>query len=288
MTGNKVRKLEFLLADARRQRCDTVITCGGVQSNHARTTAAAAATLGLKCALFLRGSPDSANEANLLLDHVVGAEVHFLGVDDYVHRRDEIMRDYAEELARQDRKAYVICEGGSNSIGTWGYVRALHEIYRQVRRRKLKVTGIAAAVGSGGTHSGLLLGTKLLGWRVPVYGINICDNRDYFVSKIGVEIQETIAKYKLRVKVTSADIRVIDGYVGEGYAMAAAQVHDLIRSVATESGIVLEPVYTGKAFFGMLEEMRKGTFGKRPTMIFVHTGGVYGLLNRTFADFYSS
>lgn len=285
-TGNKVRKLEFLLADAKRRGCDTVITCGGVQSNHARTTAVTASSVGMNCVLFLRGGSDAANEANLLLDRVVGAEVQFLGTDEYVRHRDEIMQEYADRLSQQNRKAYVICEGGSNAIGTWGYVRAVEEIYRQVLRKNLKVSGIVAAVGSGGTHSGLLLGTKLLDWRVPVYGINICDDRPYFERKIGNEIQDTIEKYGLKVKLRTADIHIIDGYVGEGYGTCSMPVHDLIRCVASETGIILEPVYTGKAFYAMMQEIGKGTFGKRPSLIFVHTGGLFGLLTRTFSEFY--
>lgn len=286
MTGNKVRKLEFLLAEARRDGCDTVITCGGVQSNHARSTAVAAARTGLDCMLFLRGDPGAANEANLLLDRVAGAQIEFLGHDEYAHHRVEIMAGYAEEVRRRNGKAYVIPEGGSNATGTWGYVRAAEELYRQVLRQGIRPKAIVAAVGSGGTHSGLLLGTKLLGWRVPVIGINICDNAPYFVSRIHEEIQATIDRYRLKVKCNEADVRILDGYVGEGYGVAALPVHDLIRCLASETGVILEPVYTGKAFYGMMQEMGKGTFGKKPTLIFVHTGGIFGLLTRSFAEFY--
>jgi D-cysteine desulfhydrase len=154
-TGNKVRKLEFLLAEARQQGCDTVITCGGVQSNHARSTAVAAASVGMKSVLFLRGPQDSLNEANLMLDRVVGAEIHFLSAEDYTQCRDSIMQEYAVQLDAQGRNAYVISEGGSNALGTWGYVKALEETCRQVKQLGLRINGLVAAVGSGGTHSGL-------------------------------------------------------------------------------------------------------------------------------------
>jgi D-cysteine desulfhydrase len=217
---------------------------------------------------------------------VTGAEIHFIGAEEYGKKRNAIMEEYARHLAGPRRKAYIICEGGSNAIGTWGYVRATEEIYHQVQSLKLKIDGIVAAVGSGGTHSGLLLGTKLLQWKVPVHGINICDNSDYFKAKIAEEISDTVKKYRLHVRVTAREIRIIDEYVGEGYGIAPMPVHDLIQCLASETGIILEPVYTGKAFYGLIQEIGKGTFGKRPNIIFVHTGGIFGLLTQNFSCLY--
>ena len=285
-TGNKIRKLEFLLAEARKQSCDTVITCGGVQSNHARCTAVAAASLGLRSVLFLRGAPDSVNEANLLLGRIVGAEVHFISAEEYTNDRNRIMQKYAEQLFAHGRKAYVVTEGGSNALGTWGYVKAVEETLIQVRRRGLRIGGLVAAVGSGGTHSGLLLGTLLLQWKIPVWGINICDDRDYFVARIENEIRETVDRFRLSVKFKTSDIRIIDGYAGDGYGIASPEVHGTIAQLAAETGIILEPVYTGKAFHGMLQEIGKGTFGKAPRLIFFHTGGIFGLLTGQFAAYY--
>jgi D-cysteine desulfhydrase len=196
------------------------------------------------------------------------------------------MQEYADRLRSGGRKAYVVNEGGSNALGTWGYIKAADETLRQVKRSGIRIGGLVAAVGSGGTHSGLLLGTLLLKWNIPVWGINICDDRRYFETKIENEINETIERFRLKVRFKPSDIRIIDGYVGEGYGIAAAGVHELIRSFATESGIILEPVYTGKAFYGMLKEIDKGSFGKRPSLLFYHTGGVFGLLAGKYAPYY--
>ena len=286
LAGNKIRKLEYLLADAKKKRCDTIITCGGMQSNHARAVAVASATLGCRSVLFLRGKRGSAIEGNLMLDHVVGAETRFISADKYRNRRNQIMQEYAEKIAIKGRRPYVICEGGSNAIGTWGYVRAIEELHGQVKRRGIKLRSIVTALGSGGTYSGLLLGTKLLNWKIPVFGVNICDDRSYFEGTINNILQETISRYGLKIRVRPSEIRILDGYVGEGYAMASPQVLELIQRVASETGIIFDPVYTGKAFLGMLEEIKRGTFGNKGTLMFLHSGGLFGLLTREYSAFY--
>lgn len=286
LTGNKVRKLEFLLADAKRKNCDTVITCGGVQSNHARAVAIASARLGMRCVLFLRGQAGSVQEGNLFLNRVVGAEIHFIGVEDYTHRRDRIMEEHAGALGREGHQAYVICEGGSNTLGVWGYVRAMEELYTQSRKWQRPLTGIVAAVGSGGTHAGLLLGARLLNWDISIFGFNVCDDRRYFEQRIHDILSHTITEFGLSVEIPREAIQIIDGYVGQGYGQTSESVHRLIAAVASETGIILDPVYTGKAFYGMIQEIERGTFGQRPILSFIHTGGVFGFMCREYSVYY--
>ena len=273
LSGNKVRKLEFLFADARAQGADHVITCGGAQSNHCRATALAAARLGFRSTLLLR-VPDPSQpppiEANILLDKLCGAEIRWVSREDYA-RRAELFPIVAEELRKAGRKPYVIPEGGSNPIGAWGYIRAMEELRSQLPPGPVT---IVYAAGSGGTGAGIILGIRLAGMRdARAVGVNVCDDRDYFVREIGQIIEGAIKKWHLEVAVPRKDIEILDGYVGRGYAISRPEELSLIRDVARTEGLVLDPVYTGKAFFGMREHVK--SLG--PRIVFMHTGGIYGL-----------
>lgn len=267
LSGNKVRKLEFLMADAVARKARTVITCGGEQSNHARATALCCARLGLDCVLLLR-TADPARppqlEGNIILDRLAGAKIRWITPDEY-RMRGELMN----EVAREVEAAYVVPEGGSNALGAWGYVGCLEELLGQVPRP----FAVVYACGSGGTGAGLLLGRKLLGATdVRVVGVNVCDDRDYFVRTIGAIL--TAAGHP-----EAADgIEIQDGYVGLGYARSRAEEIALIHRVARAEGLVLDPVYTGKAFFALARELERNRnrFGQR--IVFLHTGGIYGLL----------
>jgi D-cysteine desulfhydrase len=283
LSGNKVRKLEFVLAEAMDQGADTVITCGGAQSNHARATAIAAVKLGLKSRLILR-IPDPSNpppyEGNSLLDKVAGAEIVWVTPDEY-KQRDEIFEREADLLRRVGRKPYIIPEGASNSLGAWGYIRAIEELARDLNGLSggmEKPTTIINAAGSGGTSAGLVLGVLLLGLNVKVVSINVCNDRDYFVRTIGEICEKAIETYNLSIPFSrERDINIIDGYVGRGYAISRPEELKLIRDVARTEGIILDPVYTGKAFFGMTQELSRdpNCFGDR--IVFMHTGGIFGL-----------
>lgn len=282
--GNKVRKLEFLLAEAKAKQLKVVFTCGGVQSNHARATAVLCRQLGLECVLFLRGEapkPGAALEANLLLDRVFGATVRYVSQAEY----DDIGKTFvaaAEPYRQRDGKMpMLIPEGGSNDIGAMGYVAAFDEIMHQAGRDGLpdRFSSIVMATGSGGTHGGLLLGRNLLGWEddCRIVGFNISRDAEQMADRVKWVMIGAIQRYRLPTSFMPADIHVIDGYVGPGYAKATPELYDFIAELAREDGLLLDPVYTGKAFHGLMSELaaspeRAALFGKN--VLFIHTGGL--------------
>ena len=268
LSGNKVRKLEYLLADAQARGARRVLTCGGIQSNHCRATAIAAAQLGLGAVLFLRTTtpPDRDDPAtgNLKLDRLVGAEVRFISPAQY-RDRIALMTDAA---AGDD---YVIPEGGSNALGSWGYIRAVDELAGQWRTPP---TAILCAAGSGGTLAGLAIGLRRRGIDVPLFGVAVCDDANYFQTTVERISAEASARWPALPRVRAADVTVLDDYRGRGYALSTAEEQTDIESVARSSGLILDPVYTGKAFRALLHEPAR--FGPRP--LFIHTGGIFGLL----------
>jgi len=281
LTGNKVRKLEFLIADAMEAEADTLLTCGGEQSNHCRATAVAAAELGLRTQLLLRTRDPKAppaTEANLLLDRLVGAEIRWLSHEDY-RRRAQIFFEVEAALRAAGRRPYVIPEGGSNALGAWGYIRCVEELAAQLPADEAAT--LVYAAGSGGTGAGLILGVKLLRLKWRVVGVNVCDDRDYFVRVIGALVEDAIERYQLDVRFARSEIEIIDGYVGAGYARSQPAELASLCQVARKEGLVLDPVYTGKAFFGMASELKRDPrrFGDR--IVFLHTGGVFGLFPKT-------
>jgi D-cysteine desulfhydrase len=282
LSGNKIRKLEFLLADARAKGADTVITCGGAQSNHCRATALAAVRAGLNSTLLLR-TEDPINpppsHGNILLNRLAGAELVWITPAEYKERHNRFEMEQ-ERLSGRGKVAYIIPEGGSNQLGAWGYVKGMEEIANDLTAlgaEDFGETTVLSATGSGGTTAGLLLGARLLGLDLRVTGINVCDDQDYFVSEIGRICQGFIKDYSVDIAINSTDIDIVDGYVGRGYARSRQEELQAIYDLAQLEGVVLDPVYTGKAFYGMASEIRKNrsVFGKR--IVFVHTGGLFGL-----------
>lgn len=276
LSGNKVRKLEFLIAEASARECDVVLTCGGGQSNHCRAVAFAARQRGLDSLLFLR-VPDPQNppsvEGNIFLDKLAGAQIRWITPEEY-SRRMEVMGLAAEEFLKAGRKPYVIPEGGSDEVGAWGYIKAVEELAHQAPSGEAT---FIYACGSGGTGAGLILGVKLLDLPWRVVGVNVCDNREYFVKTISGIVEKVRARFELSFDFTPSEVEIQDGYVGRGYALSRPEELALIRDVARTEGVVLDPVYTGKAFYGMAHELAKDhrRFGKR--IIFMHTGGIFGL-----------
>lgn len=278
LSGNKARKLEFLLADAIADGCDTVVTCGGIQSNHARATAVAAREYGLDCHLVLNTrtpEDDPGIAGNLLLDRLVGAKLHRISWSDY-QRRDERISALARELEDKGKRPYLIPEGGSNALGTWGYIEAVRELQAQLQAQGLQVDDIFSACGSGGTAAGLSLGVALCGLPARVHAVNVCWDADHFYARVDAILRDLGAPFAAR------DILdVIDGHVGLGYAQSTSAELDLLRCTAAETGIVLDPVYTVKAFRGMCATLRAGgdrLRGKRS--LFIHTGGLFGLYDK--------
>jgi D-cysteine desulfhydrase len=286
LMGNKVRKLEYLMAEALQQQATHVITCGGEQSNHARATALAAAHLGLKSVLVLRtDNPEKppAITGNILLDRLVGAEIRWISRPAWKDR-NRLMADEAERIKSAGGRPYVIPEGGSNALGSWGYLKAAHELVEDL-------AGIAApdnpvtivyACGSGGTGAGLVLGWKLFGLQalgIRVTGIAVCDDKAYFVDSIGKICGDFEERWQLDAHVTPQDIDIIDSHVGLGYAKSRPEELATIRDVCRSDGIVLDPVYTGKAFHGVVTELKKDPKRFGSAVAFIHTGGMFGLFS---------
>ncbi len=283
LTGNKVRKLEYVMFEAQEKGADTVLTCGGAQSNHARATAVCAAKLGLRSLLLLR-TPDPSNppplDGNSFLDRLVGADIVWVTPEEY-QRRDEIFEREAGVLRKEGRKPYIIPEGASDPLGAWGYIRGVGELAADLAALDGgfdRPTTIIHATGSGGTAAGVILGAGLLGLNVRVASVNVCDDGDHFVQVIGEICEKVIDRFGLDMDFSrERDVKVIDGYVGLGYALSRPEELEFIRDVARSETIFLDPVYTGKAMYGLSKELARDSkqFGER--IIFIHTGGVFGL-----------
>ena len=283
LSGNKIRKLEFVLAEAQAQKADVVLTCGGAQSNHCRATAVAAAQLGLNCRLILRTDDPShppEPQGNILLDRLAGADIVWITPEQY-RKVDTVFAREAEDLKAAGRVPYIIPEGASSALGAWGYIHACRELKADLAQSELaadRSTTIVIATGSGGTAAGLILGARLHDRFARVVCINVCDDEAYFRNKIGGICEEAIDRYNLALSFDrKADIEIVDGYVGAGYALSRPEELALIRDVARREGIFLDPVYTGKAFFGMVNELKKDPRCFGDQIIFIHTGGMFAL-----------
>jgi D-cysteine desulfhydrase len=278
LTGNKVRKLEFIAGYAQDNGYDTLITCGGVQSNHCRATALVGAQLGMQVHLLLRGDAPATLDGNLLLDHLAGARVNCYPPRQYVSEIHDLFRHWQQFYADNGHKALAIPTGGSDGIGVWGYIAACEELSSDFREAGIDHAHIVTATGSGGTQAGLTLGAELHGLPATVWGVNVCDDARYFVDKVAADTHDWQQRYPY---VTPVEVitRVLDGYVGQGYGIADKEVYRLIQNLAQLEGVVLDPVYTGKAFRGMLAEIIEGRFEGCRDIVFVHTGGVFGLFS---------
>ncbi|MCB1846276.1 MAG: D-cysteine desulfhydrase family protein [Halieaceae bacterium] len=276
LSGNKVRKLEFITAHAIDEGYDTLITCGGLQSNHCRATAFAGAQLGLSVHLLLRGEAPAEADGNLLLDQLAGATVSCYPKHQYVAEIDALFQHWQQHYADLGRKALAVPTGGSDGIGAWGYIAACEELRADFAACGIQQAHIVTATGSGGTQCGLTLGAVLHGLPATVWGVNVCDDEQYFLDKVAADTADWRRRYP-GVPAAETRTRVIDGYVGQGYGIASPQVFALIAELAALEGVVLDPVYTGKAFAGMLAEIAAGRFQGCRDIVFMHTGGIFGL-----------
>ncbi|MCF2672714.1 MAG: D-cysteine desulfhydrase family protein [Fusobacterium varium] len=281
ISGNKIRKLEYSIYEALENGCDTLITCGGIQSNHARATAAAGIKLGMRAILVLRSDETPEMEGNYFLDKVIGADVRIISSDDYRERRMEIMQKIKAESDAEGHKAYIIPEGASNGIGSLGYYSAMKEIKEQEKELGIKFDRIVAAVGSGGTYAGLCMGNaEFFNGEKKITGFNVCDDAEFF-KKRSEEIIEEAQKYLDKsIIIKAEEMDIIDGYVGIGYAQSRDEELEFIQKTAKKEGVIFDPVYTGKAMYGMMNEIEKGTFKKGENVLFIHTGGLFGIFSK--------
>lgn len=260
--GNKVRKLEYELAEARAQNADVVLTTGGIRSNHARVTAAACARLGLKCHLILNGAPSS-HPASLFLDELYGATVQFVAGRE--ERATEMQR-MAEELRRKGHRPYAIPLGASTPLGALGYVRAAQEIATCGRR----FAAIFHSTSSGGTQAGLLAGLQLAASSTPVIGVSADDPAMEIAARVGAIVGGI---GDLLGETFQPAIEVDAAFVGEGYGIPTAQGREAIELAARCEGVVLDPVYTAKAMAALIARVREGRFSADQSVLFLHSGG---------------
>jgi D-cysteine desulfhydrase len=275
--GNKIRKLEYLVADAESRGAQSLITCGGVQSNHARATALVARERGLSVHLLLRSEDPRAPHApvgNLLIDRLLGADIQFITHEQYA-RRGTLMAELAAELSNKGQRAYVIPEGGSNGLGALGYVDAMAEVRAQLDRGEAggpaEFDVVAHACGSGGTAAGVALGARLHGVAKTTLSFAVCDNRAYFDATIArISAEATALVPQLPSDVAPV---VHDAWKGPAYGVASEAQARFILEVARETGLLFDPVYTGKALYGLAQIVPKPR-----RVLFLHTGGLPGLL----------
>ncbi|MDX8335011.1 1-aminocyclopropane-1-carboxylate deaminase/D-cysteine desulfhydrase [Candidatus Cetobacterium colombiensis] len=280
ISGNKVRKLEYSIKEAIDNGCDTLITCGGIQSNHARSTVAAGIKVGLSSVLVLRTNEEPEVDGNYLIDQLLGADIKFITSDEYSNKREEIMENIKSELLQNGRKGYIIPEGASNGIGSLGYIEFAKEVLDYEKEVGIEFDTIVVAVGSGGTYAGIHMGNNLyLDGKKRILGFNVCDTAEFFEEKVKniiLESKNYLNKENSK-KINLESIEIIDGYVGEGYALSNESELDFIWNLAKNEGVILDPVYTGKAMYGLYNELKKNKFKETKNILFVHTGGLFGL-----------
>ncbi len=221
LTGNKVRKLEYLIWQAKRKKADYIFTEGGEQSNHARATVIAASQFGIKSKIFLWGKDTPNPDGNLFLDKFYGAEITFLNKKEYANV-NEIMFDERRKYIKKGKKVYVIPGGGSSTLGIWGYISFMNELKEQVELNKL--SGIISASGSGGTSAGLLVGSALLNLKLKIYAVNVIHPKEIITKKIIQLAEACIMDYKLNCKIDPNNLVVLDGYSTEGYKNISIQI----------------------------------------------------------------
>ena len=265
--GNKVRKLEFLLGDAKNKRADTIITTGAQHSNHARLTAAAAIKTGLKPVLVLRGKP-SPPKGNLLLDRLLDADIRFTE-----EQPDAAMNNVAEELRAKGHTPYVIPGGGANAVGTLGYVNAAREILAQARHDGLRIDYVVHATGTGPTQAGLVIGFHILNSKVKVLGVSNGPDEATGKQRVRHLIDDTIKLLGVKLAIPDEEIIVHDDYTCGGYGVITREVVDAMMLAARTEGLILDPVYTGKAMLGMEGLIEKKMIHENSNVVFLHTGG---------------
>jgi len=275
--GNKTRKLEFLLAEARDKGAKTLISGGALQSNHCRQTAAAAARFGFKCTLVLTGDKSEQPSANLFLDKLLGAEIVYVAER---KDRDRILEEIFNRAAREGNKPYLVPYGGSNATGALGYAFAMKELVEQ----KSNPDWIVFATSSGGTHAGLLLGQRVFGYKGKVLGISVDESEEWLKDHVSESASLASEKLGKRVEFTPDEVLANDNYCSTGYGVLTEQEREAIRLFATCEGLLLDPVYTGRAAAGMIDLIRKRFFKENDTVLFLHTGGQPALFANQYAN----
>ena len=275
--GNKTRKLEFLVAEAVEQGAKTLITGGALQSNHCRQTAAAAARFGLDCILVLNGEMPDQPSANLLLDQMFGAEI--VTIKDRA-LRDQTLQETYEKALSDGRKPYLVWYGGSSPTGALGYAYAMKEFIEQ----SIPADWIVFGTSSGGTHAGLVLGQRVFGYTGKVLGISIDEPEEWLKRRVSSLASDASEKMGERIDFTPEDVLANEEYCKAGYGVLTDAEREAVRLFAKYEGLLLDPVYTGRAAAGMIDLIRKGFFKQDETVLFWHTGGGPALFAEKYAN----
>lgn len=275
LSGNKVRKLEFVLADARRNGCDTIITEGTCQSNHCRATAAACAKLGMKAVLLFRPMPPGGAAGNQLLDLLFGAQTHSYSREELAANKPTILTRLIADLTREGRRPRFTPAGASEPLGCWGYIDASRELRAQLQSTGIHECDIVVAVSSCGTAAGLHLGKLLCGGNWTIWNVPVSDDVEFHRREITQLCTAAIEQFALPVRVDPSELAFIDGYIGAGYGIPYPQAIDGLQLLARTEGILLDPVYTAKAFCALIDRVRAGSLGRERPVIFLHTGGIF-------------
>ena len=294
--GNKLRKLEYAMAEALACGATTIITIGGPQSNHVRLTAAAANRLGLETILVLRGDEPPRATGNLLVDRILGpAEIHFVEADGYPGKNgldriaDEKAAQIAARLEAQGETPYIIPNGCKAIHGAFGYAGCVLETVTQLQAMHLAPNAIVAAVGTSSTLTGLILGSHLYAQgEIDVIGISVAGPADAVTARIARQLDEAIERLELDLEIPKSAIEILDDYVGTGYGIPTDAMVEAVLLTARSEGVVLDPVYTGKAMSGLIDLIRKGRFSEGDVVILLHTGGIPGLFADTQIETFQS
>jgi L-cysteate sulfo-lyase len=276
--GSKTRSLEYLLGDALAKKADLLITCGPVQSNHVRLTAAAGNILGLKVILVITGEKPQLPQGNMLLNHLLGANLIYsnLGLDEL----DSVINQVADQEREKGFRPYIINGGGYSALGSIGYIELIEELLEQADNLGIGIDYIILPTGTGCAQSGLILGSELFCPHIKIVGITINRPKDILVNRIKTEIEQTATLIGHVSKAKDEDVIIFDDYLGAGYGLPTAECLDAIKTVGRAESLILDPVYTGKAMAGLLSLINSGYFDQDETAVFLHTGGIPGLFDR--------
>jgi D-cysteine desulfhydrase len=275
--GNKTRKLEFLVAEAREQGADMLISAGALQSNHCRQTAAAAAKFGFECILVLTGQAPKQASANLLLDELFGARI--VTVAERTDR-DRVLKETFDKAVMEGKKPYLVPYGGSSPTGALGYAFAMEEFVKQGLRTEWIIFGTS----SGGTHAGLVLGQRVFGYEGKVLGISIDESEEWLKAHVSTLATEASQRLGKKIEFSPNEVMANANYCKAGYGILTDAERESIRLFAKYEGLLIDPVYTGRAAAGLIDLIRKGFFKKDETVLFWHTGGQPALFAEKYAN----
>lgn len=273
--GNKLRKLEYSLADAIEKNADTIITCGSVHSNHARTTGQVCRRLGFDCILVQNGKEPEKKVGNPRINELMNIPIHYVSDSEQRHPK---MKEIAEELNSAGKNPYIIPLGASDEVGSWGFVRAIEELQKQKQEKGFHFDAILHACSSGGTTAGMEVGKRLFGWDdLQVYGISADDPAGEVKQAILAAANPIMDQLGLNETINPEELNIDDGYVGEGYGIPTDLSAEVFEEFINTEGITLDPVYTAKAASALVDYGRRGIFDSTDDILFWHTGGLLNL-----------